>query len=199
MKLSLRVIKWETYASIMTIDLGALLLFQSLVTACKMVCRKIAWHVCIGLICIAYNIYIYNIYIYIYILYDILYDIHHWRIIWSSYIKLARVGFEPTTTEFHSDTPTDWAIRPWVQLALTANFEQTVQFHRLFSVKLCFGCCLCHSPRLFWLKFSWRNHMSVAGWMIHMVLTIEELFEIAIKSWPDWDLNSLALNSIQTL
>ena len=45
------------------------------------------------------------------------YGIHHWRILWSSYRKLAWVGFEPTTTEFRSDALTDWAIRPWVQLA----------------------------------------------------------------------------------
>ena len=46
------------------------------------------------------------------------YGIHHWRIIWSSYRKLAWVGFEPTATEFRSDALNDWAIRPWVQLAL---------------------------------------------------------------------------------
>ena len=44
--------------------------------------------------------------------------IYHWRILWSSYRKLAWVGFEPMTTEFRSDALTDWAIRPWVQLAL---------------------------------------------------------------------------------
>ena len=48
-----------------------------------------------------------------------IYGIHHRRILWSSYRKLAWVGFEPTTTEFHSDALTDWAIRPWVQLALS--------------------------------------------------------------------------------
>ena len=41
--------------------------------------------------------------------------IHHGRILWSSYRKLAWVGFEPTTTEFRSDALADWAIRPWVQ------------------------------------------------------------------------------------
>ena len=45
------------------------------------------------------------------------------------YSKLAWVGFEPTTTEFRSDALTDWAIRPWGQLALRANFEQLLQFH----------------------------------------------------------------------
>ena len=62
------------------------------------------------------------------------YGIHHWRILWSSCRKLAWVGFEPTTTEFHSDALTDWAVRPWVQLALRANLVDLLQFHRLFSV-----------------------------------------------------------------
>ena len=47
----------------------------------------------------------------------------------SSYRKLAWVRFEPTTTEFCSDALTDWAIRPWVQLAPRANFAQLLQFH----------------------------------------------------------------------
>ena len=52
---------------------------------------------------------------------------------WSSYRKLAWVGFEPTTTEFRSDALTDWAIRPWVQLTFRANFVQLLQFHLLFQ------------------------------------------------------------------
>ena len=34
------------------------------------------------------------------------YGIHHWRTLWSSYRKLAWVGFEPTTTEFRSEALT---------------------------------------------------------------------------------------------
>ena len=49
--------------------------------------------------------YIYNIYIYI----DI-YGIYHWQVLWSSYRKLAWVGFEPKATEFYSNALTDWAI-----------------------------------------------------------------------------------------
>ena len=65
---------------------------------------------------------------YIYVTYIIY--IYHWRIFFrSSYRNLAWVGFEPTTTEFHSDTLTNWSIRPWVQLALRANFVQLLQFH----------------------------------------------------------------------
>ena len=95
-------------------------------------------------------IYIYILYIYIYIhTYIYIYGIHHQKILWSSYRKLAWVGFEPTTTEFRSDALIDWAITPWVQLALRPNFVQQLQFHRLFSVTFHFGCCLRQWPRLF--------------------------------------------------
>ena len=50
------------------------------------------------------------------------YGIYHWRILWRSYRKLAWVVFEPATTEVRSDALTNWAIRPWVQVALRANF-----------------------------------------------------------------------------
>ena len=71
---------------------------------------------------ISIYLYIHNIYIYIYIYITYIYmslyicmlyiyGFHHWRILWSSYRKLAWVGFEPTTTEFHSDPLIDWAFR----------------------------------------------------------------------------------------
>ena len=66
------------------------------------------------------------------------YCIHHWRFIWSSYRKLAWVGFEPTTTVFRSEALTDWAIRPWVQLKLRANFVQLLQFHRFAQCPISF-------------------------------------------------------------
>ena len=50
------------------------------------------------------------------------------KYLWSIYRKLACVGFEPTTTEFHSDALTDWAIRLWVQLRLRTNFVPLLQF-----------------------------------------------------------------------
>ena len=52
--------------------------------------------------------------------------------------KLAWVGFELTSTEFCSDTLSDWAIRPWVQLARRVNFLQLLQFHRLYSIRFYF-------------------------------------------------------------
>ena len=93
------------------------------------------------------------------------YGIHLWRIIWSSYRKLAWVGFEPTSTEFRSDTLTDWAIRSGVQLPLRVNFVQLLQFHRFFSGTFSFCYCFRQSPRFFQSKFCWGNHMSVAEWV----------------------------------
>ena len=75
--------------------------------------------------------------------------IHHWRIRWSSFIKLNWVGFESKTTKFRPDAITQWAIRPWVQLALRANLLQLFQFHRLFTVRFHFGYCLRKSRHLF--------------------------------------------------
>ena len=43
----------------------------------------------------------FRLYIHIYV------SIHHWRIFWNSYGKLAWVGLELTTTEFHSDALTN--------------------------------------------------------------------------------------------
>ena len=40
-------------------------------------------------------------------------------------------------SEFHSDALNNWAIRPWVQLAVRANFIQLLQFH-LFGQCSCF-------------------------------------------------------------
>ena len=130
--------------------------------------------------CENYRIYVY-IYIYIYIY---IYGIHHRTILWSSYRKLARVGFEPTTTEFRSDALTDWAIRPWVQLALRANFVQLLQFHRLFSVTIHFGYCLRQSPHLFWLKFCWGNHMSVAEWVDTYVIHHRSILWSSYRKLP---------------
>ena len=33
----------------------------------------------------------------------------------------------------------------------------------------------------------------------YMVFTTEGLLEVAIESWPEWDLNPRPLNSVQTL
>ena len=77
---------------------------------------------------ILYRLYITYVIYYIYII--ICYSsLHHWSIFRSSYRKVAWVVFESTTPEFCSDALTGWAIRPWIQLTLRANFVQLLQFH----------------------------------------------------------------------
>ena len=46
-----------------------------------------------------------------------IHGIHHSAILRSSYRKLVWVGFKPTTTEFRSESLTNWAIRPKVQVS----------------------------------------------------------------------------------
>ena len=41
--------------------------------------------------------------------------------------------------------------------------------------------------------------MSVVDELIHMIFTTEGFFEVAIESWPEWDLNRRPLNSVQAL
>ena len=64
--------------------------------------------------------------------------IHYRRIFKSSYRKLSWVRFEPTKTEFHSETLTNRAISSWVQLALRANFVQLLQFNLFISIHVLF-------------------------------------------------------------
>ena len=126
------------------------------------------------------------------------YGIQHWRILRSSYRKLAWVGFEPTTTEFHSDALTNWAIRSWVQLALRANFVQLLQFH--LSVQ-----CSCFILAIAFITchICFKRHLTqVITWvqwneLIHMVYNTEGFLEVAVESWPEWDLNSWPLNSVR--
>ena len=134
-----------------------------LVNACKLLVtlhNKCA--ACLHYKCTIYFNFLIYIYIYIYYIY-IWYSSR--KDLWSSYRKLAWVGFELTTTELRSDALTDWAIRPWVQLAPRANFLQLLRFHRLFSVKFHFSYYLRQSPRLFSLNSCWGNHMSVVEWI----------------------------------
>ena len=88
------------------------------------------------------------------------YAIHQWQILWSRSRTLTWVGFEPTTTEFLSNTLNHWTLRPWVQLAFRANFVQLLQFHLLFSVIFHFGSLPSSVTEL--SKFSVGNRMGVA-------------------------------------
>ena len=92
------------------------------------------------------------------------YAIPHWQIFWSTYRKLTWLGFEPTTTEFRSDTLTVWAIRPWVQLALRAILFSYFNFIVCSVSYFISAVSLCQLPRLLWWKFCVGNHMSVTEW-----------------------------------
>ena len=82
-------------------------------------------------------IYIYTyihtcIYIYIYIY------IYNWRVFSNCYRKLAWVAFETRSTEFRSDSLTDWTIRPWVQLALRPLHSDHIAATVFVSRHICF-------------------------------------------------------------
>ena len=36
-------------------------------------------------------------------------------------------------------------------------------------------------------------------YIYYIIFTSEKIFEVAIESWPEWDLNPRSLNSVQTL
>ena len=103
------------------------------------------------------------------------YGSHHWRIFRSSYWKLARVRFEPTTTDFLSEALTDWALTPSIQLAITANFVQLLQFHLILQWS-CFILLsafvigdICFKPsvaQIFKLVGEWNDTYTIHHWRI---------------------------------
>ena len=44
-----------------------------------------------------------------------------------------------------------------------------------------------------------QSHEFSENERMQMVFTMEELLDVAIEGWPDWDLNPQPLNSVQTL
>ena len=100
---------------------------------------------------------------------------HQWRIFRSSYIKLAWLGFEPTTTEFRSDALTDWAFKPWVQLALRGNSLQLLQiylfvlrsrFTLVFSFVRCHNCLKPSLALIITLIVQWIDTYVIHYWRI---------------------------------
>ena len=127
------------------------------------------------------------------------YGIHQWRILRSSYRKLAWVGFEPTTTKFCSDALTKWAIRPWVQMDLKVNFVQLLQFH-FFVQRSHFISAIAFVSHHICFKQNLTQVITLAmKWLIHMVFITEGFSEVVIESWPEWDLKPQPLNSVQML
>ena len=99
------------------------------------------------------------------------YGNHHCRIFRSSYTKLAWVGFEPTTTEFRPDALTDWAIRPWVQLALGSNFVQLLQFHLFVQCSRFISVCTFVSRHIYF-KRSFGQVIALIGNTNHVSIYI---------------------------
>ena len=48
-------------------------------------------------------------------------------------------------------------------------------------------------------KHELSSYIKVKVIYIYMVFTTDGFFEVAIESWPEWDLNPRPLNSVQTL
>ena len=99
------------------------------------------------------------------------------------------MGLEPTTSEFRSDALIDWAIRPGAQLELRVIFVQLLQFH-LFVV--CSPFILTSAFVSHHIFFKWNVAQVIAfeldNKLIHTVFTAEGFLEVAIESWPGWDL-----------
>ena len=79
------------------------------------------------------------------------------------------------TTEFYSDTLTDWAIRPWLQLTLRANFVQLLLFHLFVQCShfvLAIAFARCHISftqnleQVFTFAAEWSDTYGIQHWRI---------------------------------
>ena len=127
------------------------------------------------------------------------YSIHHWRILKKSYRKLAWAEFEPTNTEFGLESLTHCAIRPWAQLAVRANFVQLLQFN-LFAQYSGLISAIDFITRHICFKQNVApvDRMSAARRTDTIVFTTKGFWEVAIESWPEWDLKPRPLNFIES-
>ena len=76
---------------------------------------------------------------------------------------------------------------------------QLLEFPRLFSVRFHFSVLLSSAARFFSLKFSVDIHMNVAEWADRSCIHIWQILEVAIESWPKWDLHPRPLISVEML
>ena len=137
------------------------------------------------------------------------YGVHHWYIWCSPLIHMvfttegffevaleSWVRLEPTTTEFLSDALTDWAIRPWLQHALTANLYSYSNFIVCsvsdFISAIAFVSC--H------VLFS-RNFVDIITWneLIYIVFTTEEFFEVAIETCHEFNWHKISFLVLLTI
>ena len=127
------------------------------------------------------------------------YGIHHRRVLWSSYKSWSEWDFDTWTLnsvqtlwetelsgyEFNSVLETTlYRYSNYIYGSVSDFFVDvsSVSHHIYF-----------HRNFLEIITWVWRNKL------IYMVFTIEGFFEASIKSWSDWNLNPLPLNSLQTL
>ena len=111
------------------------------------------------------------------------YNVHHWRILWSSHRKLTWVGFEHRKTVIRSSALSHWAIILWVELALRANFIQPLQFYLHISYRL-----LSSSVSTFILikVLLWYSHeRSGMNWYI-WYSRLKDSLKYLYKTGPRW-------------
>ena len=86
-----------------------------------------------------------------------------------------RKWFEPTTTESRLDALSCWAIKPWAQIALSANFLHQLQFYLFvlcsrFVSAIAFAsrniCFKKNLAQVMTLIAKWIDTYSIHHWMI---------------------------------
>ena len=106
------------------------------------------------------------------------YRIHHWQILWSSYRKLAWVGFDSMTTEFCSEALTDWKeeIRSKTSgnIYMKKKHEIFLQWNtNFFSSESCFSYILDLSKTAWALRIlsqkSTRNFVAKEFWALEFM------------------------------
>ena len=117
---------------------------------------------------------------------------------WSSYRKLAWVGFEPRPLNYH-----------WIMTTELSGHEFNSHSEPiLYSYSNFIFCSVSDFTSAiafvsYHVYFNW-NVREVITWvlgneLIHLVFITERSFEVAIESWPEWNLNLRPLTSVQML
>ena len=110
------------------------------------------------------------------------YGIHHWRITWSSYRRLAWVRLEPMTSEFCSDALTDWTINPWVRTyPFCSSWRiQSKLFLNKYFLEHAKKIINMTSRQRFGCKFKKKKHHLTAFWKILSFLSFSNLIKLIL-------------------
>ena len=91
-----------------------------------------------------------------------------------------------------------WILTSPVLISLLFPLSTLDQFHAT-AIQTIQVCVYTHTHTYIYI-FHWNIYIYTYIYIyIYMVFATEGLFEVAIESWPEWDLNPRPLNSIQTL